>query len=71
MPVKTPDGLAHVTLRHEDDGHWGRTVCGIGYTRERHYFEALEREAITDIVPAKFAKPPVTCIICLAGGDAS
>jgi len=70
MPVKTSDGLAHVTRRHEDDGHWGRTVCGISYTRERHYFEALEREAVTDIVPVKFAKPPVTCIICLAGSDA-
>lgn len=69
MPVKTLDGLAHVTARHEDAGRWGSTVCGISYTRDPAYLKYIQSDD-GPIKPVKFVKLPVTCIVCLAESSA-
>lgn len=70
MAIKLTDGLVHATQDHESKDRYGKTVCQVSYTNDPVHVEVIRRNIDIDIEIAKMAKPPITCLMCIARSTA-
>jgi hypothetical protein len=70
MTIKLNDGLVHATQVHESKDRYGKTMCQVAYTNDPVHVRVIQINGYTDTVIAKVAKPPVTCLMCIARSTA-
>jgi hypothetical protein len=70
MTIKLKDNLVHATQEHESKDRYGKTVCQVSYTTDPVHVRVINNNVYEDTAVAKTAKPPLTCLLCIARSTA-